>query len=205
VESAKFPVNFPVSRESGAETGPIKTASSATQSVSPMSRNGYPDCPLSDNAPRALYEDSLRAITATARGQVPLGLKLVSDGGDARLSDRRIACLTYRKYPGEDWPQEEFVPVRLSSGELTTIRLAERGTWLGRHHRSLLRLGTGVVMDRLCPLHPGLRSRARLGTRLSFRFGHVVAPLRVAAHYRAATTATPRRHNGAGGGEDCGP
>src|SRR5580700_774899 len=27
----------------------------------------YPDCPLSDNAPRALYEDSLRAITATAR------------------------------------------------------------------------------------------------------------------------------------------
>ena len=31
----------------------------------------------------------------------------------------------------------------------------------------------------------------------------VVAPLWVAAHYRAATTATPRRHNGAGGGEDC--
>jgi hypothetical protein len=30
---------------------------------------------------------------------------------------------------------------------------------------------------------------------------HVVAPLWVAAHHRAATTATPRRPNGAGGGE----
>jgi len=30
----------------------------------------------------------------------------------------------------------------------------------------------------------------------------LAAPLRVAAHHRAATTATPRRHNGAGGGED---
>ena len=33
------------------------------------------------------------------------------------MKDRRIACLTYRKYPGEDWPQQEFFPidVRLSS------------------------------------------------------------------------------------------
>src|SRR6266699_6786717 len=43
----------------------------------------------------------------------------------------------------------------------------------------------------------------RLCTPLSFTLGHVVAPLRVAAHHRAATTATPRRHDGAGGGEDC--
>src|ERR1700690_2219119 len=50
-----------------------------------------------------------------------------------QMKDRRIACLTYRKYPGEDWPHQEFFPtdVRLSSGQLTTIRLAERGTWLG--------------------------------------------------------------------------
>ena len=46
---------------------------------------------------------------------------------------KRIACLTYRKYPGEDWPQQEFFPtdVRLSSGQLTTIRLGRWGTWLG--------------------------------------------------------------------------
>ena len=52
----------------------------------------------------------------------------------AKMKTRHIACLTYHKYPGEDWATEEFFPtaVRLSSGELTTIRLAERGTRLGR-------------------------------------------------------------------------
>lgn len=50
----------------------------------------------------------------------------------AKMKNRRIACLTYRKYPGEDWPQEEFFPieVRLASGARTTIQLAERGTRL---------------------------------------------------------------------------
>jgi hypothetical protein len=37
---------------------------------------------------------------------------------------------------------------------------------------------------------------------LQFSVGHVLAPLWVTAHYRAATTATPRRHDGAGGGEE---
>jgi hypothetical protein len=50
----------------------------------------------------------------------------------AKMKNRRIACLTYRKYLGENWPQEEFFPteVRLASGERTTIQLAERGTRL---------------------------------------------------------------------------
>src|SRR6202045_5509387 len=50
----------------------------------------------------------------------------------AKMKKRRIACLTYHKYPGDDWPKEEFVPteVRLASGQQTTIRLAERGTKL---------------------------------------------------------------------------
>jgi len=49
-----------------------------------------------------------------------------------KMKTRRIACLTYHKYPGEDWPKEEFFPteVRLVSGERTTIKLAERGTQL---------------------------------------------------------------------------
>ena len=29
------------------------------------------------------------------------------------LKKKRIACLTYHKYPGEDWPSEEFVPCRV--------------------------------------------------------------------------------------------
>ena len=50
-----------------------------------------------------------------------------------RLKKKRIACLTYHKYPGEDWPAEEFFacPVQLSSGACVQMDLAERGTFLG--------------------------------------------------------------------------
>jgi hypothetical protein len=49
-----------------------------------------------------------------------------------RMKVLRIACLTYHKFPGEDWPAEEFAPVqvRLPSGEVVTMDLAERGTCL---------------------------------------------------------------------------
>jgi hypothetical protein len=50
------------------------------------------------------------------------------------MKTQRIASLNYNKYPGEDWPKDEFYPteVRLPSGERTTIQLAERGTELTR-------------------------------------------------------------------------
>lgn len=50
----------------------------------------------------------------------------------AKMKKRRIACLTYHKYPGEDWPRDEFIAteVRMASGQQITIRLAERGTKL---------------------------------------------------------------------------
>ncbi|TXL06366.1 hypothetical protein BMR07_07495 [Methylococcaceae bacterium CS1] len=46
-----------------------------------------------------------------------------------RMKAQRVACLTYHKYPGENWPEEEFLPyaVTLSSGEQTQLNLAERG------------------------------------------------------------------------------
>jgi prepilin-type processing-associated H-X9-DG protein len=49
------------------------------------------------------------------------------------LKKKRIACLTYHKYPGQDWPQEEFSArqVQLASGTWVTMDLAERGTFLG--------------------------------------------------------------------------
>jgi hypothetical protein len=49
-----------------------------------------------------------------------------------RMKTQRIACLSYHKFPGEDWSQEEFAPcqVRLASGEAVTMPLAERGTCL---------------------------------------------------------------------------
>jgi len=50
----------------------------------------------------------------------------------ARLWKRRIACITYRKRPGADWPVAEFTGrrVHLASGELVEMRLAERGVRL---------------------------------------------------------------------------
>jgi hypothetical protein len=51
----------------------------------------------------------------------------------ARLWQQRIAAMTYRKRPGDDWPATEFTPheVRLVGGEITTMLLAERGVLLG--------------------------------------------------------------------------
>ena len=49
-----------------------------------------------------------------------------------RMKDQRIACLTYHKFPGADWPREEFAPVavRLASGQTVQMELAERGVFL---------------------------------------------------------------------------
>jgi hypothetical protein len=50
----------------------------------------------------------------------------------AEMKQKRIAILSYHKYPGEAWPVEEFAEsrVRLASGEEVTMQLAERGTML---------------------------------------------------------------------------
>ena len=45
----------------------------------------------------------------------------------------RIACITYHKYPKDDWPTAEFVEheTALPNGERVALQLAERGTWIG--------------------------------------------------------------------------
>jgi hypothetical protein len=45
----------------------------------------------------------------------------------------RIACITYHKYPKDDWPTSEFVEIEttLPGGERVSLQLAERGTWIG--------------------------------------------------------------------------
>jgi Transposase protein len=52
-----------------------------------------------------------------------------------RMKEQRIACLTYHKYPGEDWPEDEFKShhVILPSGQKTALKLAERGHCLSNH------------------------------------------------------------------------
>src|SRR5439155_2879037 len=43
-----------------------------------------------------------------------------------------VPCITYHKFPGDDWSQEEFFPhtVKLPTGEVVEMLLAERGTRL---------------------------------------------------------------------------
>jgi hypothetical protein len=57
-----------------------------------------------------------------------------SPGFMARMRRKRIACLTYHKYSGEDWPAAEFHDrqVDLVSGQSVTMQLAERGVFLGK-------------------------------------------------------------------------
>ncbi len=49
-----------------------------------------------------------------------------------KMWEKRIACLTYHKYPGENWPESEFneQKVPLVSGHIVDMKLAERGTFL---------------------------------------------------------------------------
>jgi hypothetical protein len=53
----------------------------------------------------------------------------------AGMKAKQIAILTYHKYPGEDWPAEEFSErtLELSGGEAVSMKLAERGTMLSNH------------------------------------------------------------------------
>ena len=50
----------------------------------------------------------------------------------SRLKAQRVACLSYHKFPGNDWSLEEFAThtATLANGEKTTLQLAERGTRL---------------------------------------------------------------------------
>jgi len=53
----------------------------------------------------------------------------------ARMQAKGIACLSYHKYPGDDWPAAEFSPrtVNLVSGQDEKMLLAERDTLLGKN------------------------------------------------------------------------
>ena len=49
-----------------------------------------------------------------------------------KMKQKRIACITYHKYQGDDWPKEEFSQqtLTLQSGLTVTTAIAERGTLL---------------------------------------------------------------------------
>ena len=49
-----------------------------------------------------------------------------------RMKKQRVACVSYHKFPGVDWPEDEFKStlVEMPSGAKVEIKLAERGTRL---------------------------------------------------------------------------
>ena len=53
----------------------------------------------------------------------------------AELFAKRIAILTYHKFPKQDWPVEQFAAhrVELAAGQRVTMKLSERGTRLSNH------------------------------------------------------------------------
>ena len=82
-----------------------------------------------------------------------------------KMKDKRIAILTYHKFPKEDWRNEEFLTqsVELVGGETVELKLAERGTrlsndlWVreirklneGGHQTSILTSNYEVPMTKL--------------------------------------------------------
>jgi hypothetical protein len=52
-----------------------------------------------------------------------------------KMRNKRIAILTYHKFPREDWRSDEFQrhSVELAGGETVTMQLAERGSQLSNH------------------------------------------------------------------------
>jgi len=84
-----------------------------------------------------------------------------------QLWQKRIAILTYHKFPQGEWRSEEFTPhrVQLVSGEIVTMKLAERGTQLsnrfwvreirklsdGGHQTSILATNFQAPMTTLAP------------------------------------------------------
>ena len=53
--------------------------------------------------------------------------------------EHRIACITYHKYPEDDWPTSEFfeVTAKTPRGETLKMKLAERGTYLDKRGEGL--------------------------------------------------------------------
>lgn len=88
---------------------------------------------LSQDIPGQPCPDALAADQCLHRFIVVFDREGYSPDLMARLWQQRIAAMTYRKRPGDDWPATEFTPheVRLVGGEITTMLLAERGVLLG--------------------------------------------------------------------------
>jgi hypothetical protein len=87
---------------------------------------------LNDDVPGQPSEQALEADALRHRFTVVFDREGYSPAFLQRMKSQRVACLTYHKYPGEDWPEAEFSTrqVKLPTGQVVEMELAERGTCL---------------------------------------------------------------------------
>ena len=90
------------------------------------------------------------------------------------LWEKRIAVITYHRYPKENWPEEEFrkETVELVSGVSVELKLAERKSLLGRNKvavREIRKLADVGRQISLVSTHPGGEGR-RLAALLFARW-----------------------------------
>jgi transposase len=90
--------------------------------------------------------------------------------------EHRIACITYHKYPKGTWPETEFTEtqVPMPSGEVLSMKLAERGSWIGgreglwvREVRKLTTSGHQTSLISTAYGQLGLENAGRLFSRWS--------------------------------------
>ena len=89
---------------------------------------------LKEDVPNQPSEEQLNTNPLLPRFTLVFDREGYSPDMMLRLKEMNIACLTYHKYPKENWPVEEFTSqsVRLVTGEVVEMALAERGTRLGK-------------------------------------------------------------------------
>ena len=87
---------------------------------------------LKADVPNQPTEEQLEADPLLSRFTIVFDREGYSPGFFAQMKEERIAILTYHKFPGELWPEQEFRThkVRLVNGEQVSLELAERGVRL---------------------------------------------------------------------------
>ena len=88
-----------------------------------------------DRTIRSAKRQQLQADSLRSRFSIIFDREGYSPKFFARMKEQRIAVLTYHKYPGEPWPEQEFKahPVSLVNGEEVSLDLAERGVRLSNN------------------------------------------------------------------------
>ena len=112
----------------------------------------------------AAHQQRMEADASVPRFTVVFDREGYSPDLFADLLQQRIAVLSYHRYPGEDWPAEEFPEqaVELTNGETMKLRLAERDTRLpkGLRIREVRKLTEDGKQISLISTHARLDARA---------------------------------------------